>query len=362
MRLVALSDLKGDEIAGRHIIDINGRVLLSKGMRIKLSYLNKLEKLDISGIYVEDKISEGIEIEDVLCEETRLKARSMVHNEMQKYLRTKEVNTYEIQKMVENIIQEVLSNKTNLINLKDLKIKDEYTFSHSVNVCVLSVLLCTKLKFEKEKIQSIGVGCLMHDFGKILIPVEILNKPGKLTNEEYDEIKNHSMYGYKALKDDVRVNPITKVVILTHHERIDGSGYPHGFKGDKIHESAKICSICDVFDAMISDRPYRKGLGISDVVEYLYCTAGIYFDKNFVQTFLECIPIYPTGTVVMLNTGSIGIVVRNNKVNLSRPVVRLLYNPQTRTKHSGQEVNLLEDLTLKISCETKFNREEFNSL
>ncbi len=358
MRLVPLNAIKGNEILAKPVVDISGRILLSKGISIKLSYLNKLDEIGISEIYIDDKISEGIEIEDVLCDETRLKTKEIIQKEMQRYIKTKDINVREIQSIVNIIMQEVLVSKTDLINLKDLKLKDEYTFSHSVNVCILSVLLSIKLGLNQKKVHNIGIGCLLHDFGKILIPDKILAKSGKLSVEEFEEIKKHPIYGYEAIKNEIDISPSTKVTVLLHHERTDGSGYPFGYTAEKIHETAKICSICDVFDAMTSDRVYREALSTSDAVEYLYSTAGIYFDKKLVSEFLKLIPIYPAGTIVLLNNGLIGIIIKNNKSNLLRPIVRLLINPKTKMKYNNYIVDLMEDLTLKIDREIKTNINE----
>lgn len=355
MRLVSLEEVKGDEILAKSVIDISGRVLLSKGMRLRPSYLNKFQELGISFIYIEDRISEGIEIEDVLCDETRFKAKEILQNEAQRYMKAKSINTEDIQRIVSIILDETLSSKAELINLKDLKIKDEYTFSHSVNVCMLSIFLAIKAGLDRDKIQSLGTGCLLHDIGKILVPTETLQKPGKLTDDEFVEMKKHPVYGYEAIKNDLSISPTTKVVVLLHHERINGSGYPFGYKGDKIHEAAKICSICDVFDAMTSDRIYRKALSITSTVEFLYCTSGIYFEKSLVDVFLKYIPIYPLGTVVILNNGIIGIVFKINKNNLTRPVLRMLYNTKTKAKYTNYVIDLMEELTLKIEGEVKMD-------
>lgn len=360
MRMVGTDELTGDEVLAQQIIDSTGRVLLSRGNRIRLSYLNKFSELGIYRVYIEDGISEGIEVEGILCDETKNKAMSIVQGEMSRYLKSKDVNVYEIQKITNTILQEVLANKSGLINLKDIRVKDEYTFSHSVNVCALSVLLATKLGFSQDKVQSIGAGCLLHDFGKMLIPATILNKPGKLTDEEFAEIKKHPVYGYEAVKKDFTVSPVTKVVILMHHERLDGSGYPSGLMSDKIHESAKICSICDVFDAMTSDRVYRKAMSISYAVEYLHSTGGIHFEKEYVKEFLKNVPIYPAGTLVLLNTGVVGIVMKNNRESLIRPIVRLLYNPKTKIKYNNLTLNMMEDLTTSIIQVVNIDINELN--
>ena len=355
MRFVRLQQIDGNEILARPILDLAGRVLLSKGVQLKLGYLNKLDTLGVSGVYIEDKISEGIEVEDVISEETRLKSQLVIQKEMDRFLKNKKIDTLVIRKVVNNIIQDILSKKHLLLNLSDIGTKDNYTFAHSVNVCVLSILLSIKLGFNFERIKSIATGCLLHDFGKMLLPNEILNKPGQLTAEEYAEIKKHPLYGYQALKDDVTLDAIAKVTILMHHERVDGLGYPHGISGEKIHEAAKICGVCDSFDALTSDRIYRKAWSICDAVEYMYSMSGTQYDKRIVDEFLRFVAIYPEGTVVLLNTNIIAIVVKNNHHNILRPIVRFLYNIKTRIKYIHYEVDMMKDLTLKIEKPVELN-------
>lgn len=362
MRMVNINELQNEEILAREIRDIDGRMLLAKGIRLKPSYLNKLNEIGLSNVYIEDGISEGIEEEVTLCHETKSRAMLVVKNEMSRFVRTREVNYEEIDRMVSTILEDVLANKTGLINLKDMWLKDEYLFSHSVNVCTLSVLLARRLGTETDKLKHIGIGGMLHDFGKMLVPDEIVKKPGKLTGEEYEDMKMHTIYGYEVFKKDFTVSAITKVIILRHHERVDGSGYPDGIKGDSIHDSAKICGICDVFDATTSDRVYRKAMNISDVLALFQKSSGTHFKKEFVNEFLKMIPIYQTGSIVQLNTGVIGIVVKNNESNLARPVIRLLYNPRNKIKYNKLEFDMREENTLKIDRVLNSDSKEYHEL
>ena len=362
MRLVTFKEIKGNEISACNISDSQGRLLLTSGSRIKLSYLNKLEEQGLSSIYIEDKISEGIIAEGIICEETKQLAKIIIENEMKRFLKSKEIDSETIKKVSSVLVNEILLNRIELINLKDIKLKDEYIFSHSINVCAITIFICKKMGFEHSKIHGIASGALLHDFGKLLIPKEILSKQGKLTNEEFSEMKKHPKYGYEAIKDDALITPTTKVIVYMHHERIDGSGYPNGLMGSKIHDSAKLCSICNTFDSMTSDKPYRKAYTISDTVEYLYSTAGIYYEKNYIHEFLKYTPIYPVGMIVLLSNSIVGVIVKNNIESLIRPVVRLLYNPHSRIKYVNREVNLMEELTLKIEREIIFNRDEYESI
>lgn len=362
MRLISIDELKGNEVTACNVNDVDGRILLTKGSRIKLSYIEKLDSLGIYQLYVEDAISENIRAEGLLCEETKQEAKKAISTEMQKYAKKREFDVAVINKITNIIINEILLNRVDLINLKDIKLKDEYLFSHCINVCSLAVFMGLKLGFSHSKIQNIGTGCILHDFGKLLIPSEILKKTSPLTAQEYVEMKKHPLYGYEALKDDPTIRPTTKVIVYMHHEKVDGSGYPNKLKGDKLHDSVKICSICNKFDSMTSKLPYRKPFSVSYAIEYLYSTAGIFFDKTLVGEFLKYVPIYPSGTIILLNNGIIAIVVKNNTSNLLRPIVRYLYNPKNKIKYKDREVDLMEELTLSIEQEVVFNMAEYNSI
>jgi len=362
MRLVLIDELLGNEIAACDLLDINDRILLTKGSRIKLSYLNKLESIGIYQIYIEDEISEGIKSEGLLCEKTRREAKVTIEKELTKFAEKKEFDINVINKVTHIIINEILLNRVDLINLKDIRLKDSYLFSHSISVCTLAVYLCMKMGFDHAKTQSIGTGCILHDFGKLLIPKEILYKSTELSKEESIELRKHPLYGYEALKDEPTIMPITKVIIYMHHEKLNGSGYPNGLSADKIHDSAKICSICNKFDSLTSDLPYRKSFSTSYAVEYLTSTSGLYFDSKFVTEFLKHIPIYPQGSIVLMSNGIISIVVKNNPEHLTRPIVRYLYNPKNKIKYKNREVDLMEELTLFIDSEIIFNRNEYDSI
>ncbi|MEN8906800.1 MAG: HD domain-containing phosphohydrolase [Clostridiales bacterium] len=362
MRLVAIDELRGNDIISCDILDSNDRILLTKGSRIKLSYLNKLESLGIYQIYIEDSISEGIKYEKLLCEETKIEVKKTINTEMNKYLKCKDFDIDEIKNVSKIILNEILSNPIDLINLKDIRLKHDLLFSHSISVCSLAIYLCLKMGLKHSKILAIGTGCILHDFGKLMVPKEILYKSEPLTKSEVIEYKKHPTYGYEAVKNESSINTVTKLVIYMHHEMNNGSGYPNGIMEDKIHEAAKICSICDKFDSLTNNLSYRKAFGTSYAVEYLTSTSGIYFDKLFIDEFLKYIPVYPTGSIVLLNNGIVGIVVKNNTKHLTRPIIRYIYNPKTKIKYKNKTVNLLEELTLFIESEVNFSREEYDNI
>lgn len=348
MRRIYVDNLKGTEILAKSLQTSNGIVLLSQGIRVKRSYISKLKELGIDYIYVEDELSEGIEIKDYIDEKTREHSKKEVRRVLEKFSTSGKIELDSIAQVALNIIDDILLNKEVLVNISDIRREDEYTYSHSVNVCTLSVLTAVKRGYTVDRAKDLAIGALLHDLGKVLIPDNILNKKEKLTYQEKEIIKQHVINGYEAIKDETWLSGISKVIVLTHHERIDGSGYPFGWTGDKIHDSAKIVAVCDVFDKMTSKRPYRDAYKIYEVIEYLTAMRGILFDENIVNTFISYIAVYPSGSGVITNTGDICIVTKQNRELTTRPVLKKLRNINGETYEIPIEIDLSRENTIFI--------------
>jgi HD-GYP domain-containing protein (c-di-GMP phosphodiesterase class II) len=203
---------------------------------------------------------------------------------------------------------------------------DNYTYEHSVNVIVLSLIMGLELNYSKDRLYSLAVGAMLHDVGKVFVPKDILLKDGKLTEMEFDIIKEHPSRGYDYLKEEIGVSAMSRIIILQHHERVDGTGYPEGMCGSRIHEFSKIVSIADVYDALTSDRPYRRGLPPNDAIEYIMGSADRYFDFDMVNAFLKRIVPYPAGTMVRLSNGDIAVVKEINRDYPLRPKVTIVWS------------------------------------
>lgn len=348
MRRVYIDNIKGNEILAKPIYSDNDRILLSQGVTLKLSYISKLKLMSIDYIYVEDDISEGIEIDDYINEKTRNKCKQEVKSVIDNYSTFGRAKIDSIAIVAQKVIEDILSSKEIIVNISDIRREDEETYAHSVNVCCLSVLTALKKGYTADKAKHLAIGALLHDLGKGMVPAKILNKIDKLTKDEFNQIKNHVIHGYEAIKDEQWLNAISKVVILTHHERINGSGYPFGWTGDKIHDSAKIVAICDVFDAMTNKKPYREAFKIYEVIEYLLAMKGTLFDPDIVDTFIRYIAVYPSGSGVIMNNGDKGIVIRQNNGLSTRPVIRLFTDKQGITLPPDTEVDLAQETTLFI--------------
>lgn len=349
MRRILVEKLREGMILARTLHSYDGNILLNAGIVLKNTYINKLKEMSIRELYVEDEISRDIVIKDVITEETRFEARINIKNAMDSIRYGKSLDVKPVRNSVCKMIDELMDIQDTMVNLQDLKSNDQYTFSHSVNVCVLALITGISMKYDEGKLRELGIGAMLHDVGKTRVSKEILNKPGNLTEEEFDIVKKHTNYGYEMLKKSNVLSTYASYIALTHHERYDGGGYPLGLRGVEIHEFARIVSIADVYDAMTSDRVYRKRININDAVEYLVGMGNHQFDYNIVGTFLEHITTYPPGTCVLLNNGEKAIVVDINKKYSSRPIIRILTDREGQVPRDPVEIDLTKNNTLLIS-------------
>lgn len=349
MRKILVDKLKEGMVLARSLHGYDGNILLNAGIILKSSYISKLKDLNIREIYVEDEISHDIVVKDVVSEETRFEARINIKNAMDSIRYGNSLDVKPIRNSVCKMIDELMDNKDTMISLQDIRSTDEYTFSHSVNVCVLSLITGISMNFEEEKLKELGIGAMLHDVGKIRIPNEILNKPGELTEEEYNIVKKHTNYGYEMLKRSKVLSTYASYIALTHHERYDGEGYPLGLRGEEIHEFSRIVAIADVYDAITSDRVYKRRINVNEAVEYLIGMGNHQFDYNIVRNFIEHVTIYPPGTCVLLNNGEKAIVVDVNKKYPNRPIIRVLVDREGQIPKEPIEIDLTKNNNLLIS-------------
>ena len=236
MRYIPINYVKEGMILAKIVYGVNGEILLTKELPIISSYIRKLFELGFCGLYISDELSEDITVTEIISEELKMKTIKSVRNLMQPNIEKKEIQASlkTIEKLMGNIVDEISCNEDIMVNMIDLKVASEYTFYHSVNVCVLSIVLGVALKLKKKDLYFLGTAALLHDMGKIYTPNEILDKPGKLTYDEFEVIKLHSKNGYKYVKDNLNINNKVYLGIYQHHERYNGKGYPLNIKGEKI--------------------------------------------------------------------------------------------------------------------------------
>ncbi|MEB3187816.1 MAG: HD domain-containing phosphohydrolase [bacterium] len=224
---------------------------------------------------------------------------------------------------VQQTIQRIVTNRELLNSLIDLRVYDEYTYAHSSNVMSLSLVVGAALGYPVERLRILGIGALLHDIGKSMVPEAILHKPGKLTADEFRIMATHPANGIMLLSPYAWATQDIRNIVFQHHEKYDGSGYPLGIKGDAIAEFSRIVSVVDVYDALISNRPYKKGLPPNVVYEAILHGAGTHFDPRIVEAFTRFIVPYPAQSWVVLNTGQLARVVQVNRQALDRPIIDL---------------------------------------
>ena len=248
--------------------------------------------------------------------------------------------------MVDGLAQAVAQNRTTLLALTTLKNYDNYTFTHMVNVSILTMGQARGLGIDGPLLREFGLAALMHDIGKVRTPLEVLNKPDKLTEAEFTIMKRHTVDGAEMLRQTLDIPALAPVVAFEHHLRIDGTGYPHGISRPTLNVGTMLCGIADVYDAMRSHRRYQQAFPTERILEVLKRNDGTQFDRHLVRRFVQLLGIYPAGNLVRLNTGEVAVVLKVYAPDPYRPQVRVLFDRQ------GKRLSLPHDLDLWDSQET----------
>lgn len=313
MRYVSIDKIEPGMILAKSVYDEANRVLLGATSVLTTDFIKKLSVRGFQGLYIDDELSKGIDIEEVISVELR--------NRGVKSLR--ECNIDESLEVAKCIVDQIINSKTISLDLVDLRTFDDYTYRHSVNVAVLCTVIGMGMSLKHKDLIDLCAAAIFHDLGKLQIPSEILNKPERLTKEEYEIMKQHPVLSYNLIKGRWDISARTKAGVLYHHENEDGTGYPSGLLSHQILLFAKIIHVADVYDALTAKRPYKKPYALSEAAEYLMAGYGAMFDKTVIDAFLKFVPIYPKGMEVKLSDGRRGIVIENTRHTL-RPIVRLM--------------------------------------
>ncbi len=327
------------------INDRDGRLMYPKGTQLTM--------------FVRTRISmEGHNTIDVYEDKTEYLVEEVIRAELQKrttnHLRQLErisdledrgpedIRLNIIRAMMGSVVEDLLNEKMVMEKLVNMKSVQEYLYQHSIGVMITSLLLGTSMGLDRASLKVLGLSAILHDVGMLFIPLEIMNKK-KLEESEYQMIKTHPSIGYDFLKEHTKVGEEVLVPILQHQERWDGSGYPHGLKGDSITLHGQIIGLADMFDSMTSHRVYRKAFPVSEAYEFIMGDAGQQFNPQLIQTFVANINPYPVNTLVELNDHSVGVVKKTNSPFHTRPLLKMVQGPM-----KGEEIDLLQQWNLVI--------------
>ena len=395
MKKVKVKSLKGNEILALPIVTDGGTVLIHADVELKPELINRAIHLGIKSLYIkdypeevinkenynhivisaeddyDDVYNEGQDVSDSECadvknekkteynnkyienhiykvEETAINSRTIIKNVLEKHIYRHNSDLKIIGEQAEKIIESVIEEPEVITNITEMRNISTDMYTHCINVCALSTIMALRLKMSEKQVRNISIGAILHDIGLRYIKVPYMN-----TNETYMNVKDaleykkHTIFGYSSLQDEGWIPDIAKEIILLHHERIDGKGYPFQHKGDKIKTEVKLVSLCDDFESLISGVGSPK-LKIYEAIEYIKANQGIKYDATITDKLLESVAVYPVGINVITSEGEMGVVVRQNHKFTDRPVIRMLKHADGSQYKDDVEKDLMEYLTLFI--------------
>ena len=395
MKKVKVKSLKGNEILALPIVTDGGTVLIHADVELKPELINRAIRLGIKSLYIkdypeevinkenynhivisseddyDDVYNEGQDVSDSECadvknekkteynnkyienhiykvEETAINSRTIIKDVLEKHIYRHNSDLKVIGEQAEKTIESVIEEPEVITNITEMRNISTDMYTHCINVCALSTIMALRLKMSEKQVRNISIGAILHDIGLRYIKVPYMN-----TNETYMNVKDaleykkHTIFGYSSLQDEGWIPDIAKEIILLHHERIDGKGYPFQHKGDKIKTEVKLVSLCDDFESLISGVGSTK-LKIYEAIEYIKANQGIKYDATITDKLLESVAVYPVGINVITSEGEMGVVVRQNHKFTDRPVIKMLKHADGSPYNDDVEKDLMKYLTLFI--------------
>ena len=319
-------------------IDVEGGVVAITAEEHQQKIAEELQQMATSAPQIVAKISIQQELET--ARKLQAKSKAAVTSMFNEARMGNAIKVSEAAPLVEEISQSITRNPEAFLNLARLKTKDDYTYMHSVAVCALMIALGKQLGLTGADLKEAGLAGLLHDVGKMMIPEEVLNKPGKLTDEEFEIIKAHPLKGWELLNGSPDITVTALDVCLHHHERVDGKGYPDKLSGDKLSLFARMGAVCDVYDALTSNRCYKNGWEPADTIRKMAEWKNGHFDERVFQAFVKTIGIYPSGTLVRLKSGRLAIVLEQTEKSLLMPIVKVFFSTKSNEPIFPEMVDL----------------------
>lgn len=360
MYKVSVSQLHAGMKLGKNVVSVEGLILLRAGVELKASYIEHLQRLQIPAVYVVNPLAPDIEPPEIVSDRSRFALGSgiktvteqlqvnLTNQTRQQGKRWAAFDVAQVKQALDTVISEVVSNRHALVHLQDIRTADDYTMSHSISVCILSAMVGASSGLNQAELRELGLGAALHDVGKVAIPKEILNKPGSLTPAEQAEMRQHTTWGFEILRKSPGIHLRVAHVAYQHHEQWLGGGYPRGLKGTQILEFARMVTVVDVYDALVSDRQYKKGLEPRRALRLMTEGSKGFFDPTYLKVFTSHIAVYPIGSILRLNDGSVAVVTEVRKGDVERPVVRVVQDPGGRVLDRPYGVDLAAEPKLAV--------------
>lgn len=351
LRLIPITEAEEGMIIGQTIYGANGEIFVSKGTKINTKYIERLINAYWQYIYIDDEYSENVEIKCTISTETRNMAIQFIKAlyltiqkanknelEMNKYSKVLHNQMQSCLGSIDTILDDIISENITLVDVFDVKHIENYKYAHSVNVCIISLVLGKAIGLNAYDLYKLGVGAFFHDMGQMFIPLEVLNKEEMYTDADYRIMNQHTELGYRYAKDQFNLPTTSYLAILQHHERYDGTGYPQKKAGEDISLFGRIVAVADVFDALTSPKKYREAMMPVDAFKYLITNSGKAFDPKIVKLFVSKVSPYPIGFSLNMENDTEAIVVENYEDKPFNPKVLIFKEEgeilaQPYTKH-----------------------------
>lgn len=355
MKQVSIDELKVNDILALPVVSANETVLIHADVVLTEELINRAKNLGAKSVYIKDETDVDGSDEEVLEEnhvykvdETAKNSREVVKSILEKHIYKHNDELKIIGEEAERIMDSVLSEPEVISNITEIRNVSTDMYTHCINVCSLSTIMALRLKMSEKQVKNISMGAILHDIGLRYIKVPYINiKEDDMLPADAEQYKKHTVFGYSSLTEEQWISDVSKEIILMHHERVDGSGYPFKLKGDKIKPEVKLVSLCDDFDSLISGIGNEK-LKIYEAIEYIKVHAGSKYDSNIAAKLLESVAAYPVGCTVITSSGEKGLVVRQNREMPDRPVIKMLEHADGSPYNDNVEYNLMRQLTMFI--------------
>lgn len=348
MRRKKTEQINGREILAKDVYGSSGVVLISAGTILKKEYIDKLLELKITDVFVEDEISREIQIKDITEEKISEQCTEKLKDTLERFSYANGKELQELSKVAMDVMEGVLLQEEVIYTISNVRSYSKSLYEHSLSVAALSILIAVRAGYSQEDAKKIAMGALLHDIGFTSVKEKYL---GVLLEEQDEkiqkEIKRHVVYGYIEVEQQNWISSVAREIILYHHERLDRSGYPFHMPGDKLKPQVRLVAICDAFDSMVYGN-LEKRKKVHEALEEIKKSSKDRFDSDLVKIFIKSVAVYPTGTIVRLNNGEYGIVLRQNADAPTRPLIRIVVKGKDDEWIGREERDLTDNLELYI--------------